>query len=181
MDDVRASKFLALVLRHHPERIGLTLDAAGWTDVSALLAALASSGRSIPRAQLERVVADSDKQRFAIDATSDRICANQGHSVTVDLALAPATPPDWLFHGTPVRNLEAIRREGLRRGQRHAVHLSPDVDTAHKVGARRGAHVVLQVDAGAMHRDGHVFTLSANGVWLVHTVPPTYVTSLCQN
>jgi putative RNA 2'-phosphotransferase len=74
-----------------------------------------------------------------------------------------------------VRNLESIRREGLRPGQRHAVHLSPDVDTADKVGARRGEHAVLGVDAGAMHRAGHVFTVSANGVWLVSSVPPVYL------
>jgi putative RNA 2'-phosphotransferase len=105
VDDLRASKLLALVLRHHPERIGLSLDPAGWADVPTLLTALAAHGRPLSRAQLERVVATSDKQRFAIDAETDRIRANQGHSVAVDLGLAPATPPELLFHGTPVQNL----------------------------------------------------------------------------
>jgi putative RNA 2'-phosphotransferase len=36
---VRISKFLSLVLRHDPARIGLVLDSAGWVDVDALLAA----------------------------------------------------------------------------------------------------------------------------------------------
>ncbi|MFJ6658570.1 hypothetical protein ACIQNG_19795 [Streptomyces sp. NPDC091377] len=31
--------------------------------------------------------------------------------------------------------------------------------------------VVLSVDAGAMHRDGQVFHVSANGVWLTREVP----------
>jgi putative RNA 2'-phosphotransferase len=58
---------------------------------------------------------------------------------------------------------------------RHDVHLSPDRETATRVGARRGRPVVLTVDSGAMHRDGHVFRRSANGVWLTPSVPPRYL------
>lgn len=34
--DVRTSKFLSLVLRHDPARIGITLDAGGWVAVPVL-------------------------------------------------------------------------------------------------------------------------------------------------
>jgi putative RNA 2'-phosphotransferase len=73
------------------------------------------------------------------------------------------------------RFLEAIWAEGLKKGQRHHVHLSKDVETARKVGARRGKPIILKVDAGRMHRNGHKFFLSANGVWLTETVPPDYL------
>lgn len=43
------------------------------------------------------------------------------------------------------------------------------------MGGRRGKPVVLTVDAGAMHRAGHVFHLSANGVWLTERVPPEFL------
>jgi putative RNA 2'-phosphotransferase len=175
MDDRRASKFLSLILRHEPSRVGVTLDRAGWIDVKLLLAALAEHGQPMSGEQLERVVRGNDKQRFALDVSGSRIRASQGHSVEVDLGLPPSTPPDRLFHGTPLRNLEVIMRDGLLPGQRHAVHLSPDVATAHRVGARRGACAVLVVDARAMHEAGHSFTVSANGVWLVPAVPPSYL------
>lgn len=58
---------------------------------------------------------------------------------------------------------------------RHHVHLSPDRETATRVGARRGSTMVLPVDSGAMHRDGHIFRVSANGVWLADAVPPRYL------
>ncbi|CAM5405640.1 RNA 2'-phosphotransferase [Streptomyces tanashiensis] len=58
---------------------------------------------------------------------------------------------------------------------RHHVHLSPDRETATRVGARRGRPVVLSVDAGAMRRAGHVFHVSANGVWLTDAVPPEFL------
>lgn len=169
----RISKFLARHLRHTPERIGLTLDPQGWVDVEELLRASAAHGMPLSRAELEQVVTENDKQRFALDG--GRIRANQGHSVAVDLGLPTAVPPNVLYHGTVARFLAAIRREGLRRRARQHVHLSPDRQTAERVGARRGRPVVLVVDAAAMHRAGHAFRVSANGVWLVDAVPPRYL------
>ncbi|MBP6628800.1 MAG: RNA 2'-phosphotransferase [Kofleriaceae bacterium] len=169
------SKFLSLVLRHQPALIGIVLDDAGWTDVDTLLARAAAHGTRITRAELIELVAASDKQRFALSADGTRIRANQGHSVEVELALAPSTPPALLFHGTAVRFLASIRSGGLVRGARHHVHLSAEVDTAAKVGGRRGQAVVLRVRAGAMAADGHVFYRSANGVWLTDAVPAAYL------
>jgi putative RNA 2'-phosphotransferase len=175
VDVVRVSKRLSFVLRHRPDSVGLVLDEAGWADVGALLGALAAHGLPLTRAELERVVAGDDKRRFAFDDTGDRIRASQGHSVPVALGYAPEPPPAVLFHGTVERNLPAIRAEGLRPGSRHAVHLSPDVETARRVGSRRGRPVVLRVDAAAMAADGAAFSRSANGVWLVDAVLPRYL------
>ena len=175
MDVVRISKRLSYVLRHRPDCIGIVLDDAGWVDVDALLAALAAAGQPVTRAELEHVVATNDKRRFALDASGTRIRASQGHSIAVALGYPPSTPPAVLFHGTTERALAAVLAEGLRPGRRHAVHLSPDATTARVVGARRGRPVVLEVDAAAMTADGVVFTRSANGVWLVAAVAPTYL------
>ncbi|MEU3445789.1 RNA 2'-phosphotransferase [Streptomyces thermolilacinus] len=170
---VKVSKYLSRHLRHQPERIGLVLDPHGWVAVEDLLRAMARHGMPLTRAELEHVVAVNDKRRFALDG--DRIRASQGHTVEVDLGLPPATPPAYLYHGTVAAALDAIRAEGLRPMSRHHVHLSPDRETATRVGARRGRPVVLTVDAGAMHRDGHVFHVSANGVWLTDAVPARYL------
>lgn len=172
---VRVSKYLARHLRHRPDLIGITLDGAGWTDVGELLAACARHGFPISRDELERVVAGGGKRRYAFDASRRRIRASQGHSVSVDLGLPVAVPPEVLFHGTAERLLPAIRREGLRPMGRHDVHLSLDEETARAVGARHGRPVVLIVDAAAMVASGHEFRVSANGVWLVGAVPPRYL------
>ncbi|MFH9858680.1 RNA 2'-phosphotransferase [Streptomyces sp. NPDC017202] len=170
---VKVSKYLSKHLRHQPERIGLTLDEAGWVEIEALIAAAAAHGFPFTRDELDHVVATNDKKRFAVEGT--RIRASQGHSIDVDLALPAAIPPPYLYHGTVARYLEAIRAEGLRPMNRHDVHLSADRETATLVGARRGRPVVLAVDATAMHHDGHVFHVSANGVWLTKAVPPRYL------
>ena len=174
-DIVATSKFLSLVLRHRPDVIGITLDAEGWVPVEDLLAACARHGRAIPRAQLDVVVRTNDKQRFAFSADGRRIRANQGHSLPIDLGLVSVEPPDRLYHGTVPRFLESIRQEGLIKGKRHHVHLSPDVETATNVGQRRGRPVVLVIEAGRMFRDGHKFYQSENGVWLTDAVPPEYI------
>ncbi|WP_369170602.1 RNA 2'-phosphotransferase [Streptomyces sp. R28] len=170
---VKVSKYLSKHLRHQPERIGLTLDEGGWVEIDTLIAAAGAHGFRFTRKELDHVVAANDKQRFAIEGT--RIRASQGHSIDVDLGLPPATPPPYLYHGTVADSLDAIRAEGLRPMNRHDVHLSPDRETATRVGARRGRPLVLSVDAGAMHHDGHVFHVSANGVWLTKAVPPEYL------
>ncbi|WP_327091624.1 RNA 2'-phosphotransferase [Nonomuraea sp. NBC_01738] len=170
---IRVSKYLSRHLRHQPARIGLTLDPHGWADIDALLHAAKTHGFPITRDELHHVVATNDKQRFAMDG--NRIRASQGHTIEVDLDLTEEEPPDTLFHGTVPATLAAIRAEGLRPMKRHHVHLSPDRETAIRVGARRGRPVVLLVDARAMHADGHVFHRSANGVWLTDRVPPSYI------
>jgi putative RNA 2'-phosphotransferase len=170
---VKISKYLAKHLRHRPERIGLTLDAGGWARVPDLLDAAARHGFPFTRAELEHVVAVNDKRRYALDG--DRIRAVQGHSIDVDLGLPAVPPPELLYHGTTDAAATAIRREGLRRMDRHAVHLSADPETARRVGARRGRPVVLVVEAARMAADGHAFRVSANGVWLAEAVPPEYL------
>jgi putative RNA 2'-phosphotransferase len=172
---VKISRFLSQHLRHQPQRLGLTLEPGGWVAVDDLLAACARHGLQISRAELEEVVARNDKRRFSFDGTGERIRANQGHSVDVDLQLAPVAPPVTLYHGTSRATVDAIQREGLRKMRRHHVHLSADVPTAIRVGRRHGHPVVFAVDAGAMSRAGILFYRSENGVWLVDAVPSHYL------
>jgi putative RNA 2'-phosphotransferase len=168
----RKSKFLSLVLRHRPEVVGLSLDANGWIAVSELLAGAERGGLSISREELVEIVETNEKRRFFLDAENDRIRANQGHSVRVDVELKPTTPPEVLYHGTAERNVDVIQREGLKPMQRQHVHLSADTETARKVGSRHGRPVIFRVAAARLHAAGTVFYRSENGVWLTDTVPP---------
>ena len=170
------SKYLAKYLRHAPHELGLTLRPGGWVPVDELLAAAERQGFPITYDELIECVETNEKRRFLFDETGDLIRANQGHSVEVDLQLEECAPPEVLYHGTVERFLPSIQAEGLNKGKRHHVHLSRDVETAMKVGARRGRPVILKVDVGGMHTDGHKFYRSTNGVWLTDSVPPRYLT-----
>jgi putative RNA 2'-phosphotransferase len=143
-----------------------------------LLHAARTHGFLISYDDLIECVKTDDKQRYAFNVSGDLIRANQGHSVKVDLQLEEREPPETLYHGTVEWFMASILKDGLIRGKRHHVHLSKDVETATKVGARRGKPVILKVDAGRMHRDGHKYLLSANGVWLTDAVPPVYLSRI---
>jgi putative RNA 2'-phosphotransferase len=175
MNEVSKSKFLSLVLRHKPEEIGLVLDQNGWASIDELIDFANASGTKLSRPQIESIVANSDKQRFAISPDGMKIRANQGHSVDIALGLAPQTPPEQLYHGTATRFLDSIRASGLHSASRQHVHLSSDLATAEKVGSRHGKPVVLTVESGRMARDGHLFYVSENGVWLTDAVPACYL------
>ncbi len=172
---VKISKYLSKHLRHQPERLGLKLAPGGWVKVDELLTACNKNAFPISRSELDEVVAKNDKKRFSFDVTGNLIRANQGHSVEIDLQLEPAIPPNVLYHGTGHKAVDLIQQHGLNRMSRHHVHLSPDIETARRVGARHGHPVVFAIDAAAMQQAGYTFYCSENGVWLVDSVPTDYL------
>jgi len=173
----KTSKFLSYVLRHKPDAIGLTLTENGWANIDELISKARTSGdrTTIDRASIQKVVDTNDKKRFIISDDGQSIRASQGHSINIDLQLKPATPPEFLYHGTATRFLDTILKEGLKPQQRQHVHLSTDVETATKVGQRYGKPSILTIKALLMYEKGFTFYLSDNGVWLTTSVPSTYI------
>jgi putative RNA 2'-phosphotransferase len=172
---LRTSRFLSLVLRHKPQKYGLTLDQHGWVQIDDLILAARRAGISLTYPILQQIVAGNDKQRFAISEDGHAIRARQGHSLPVDLELVPLEPPSQLYHGTAQRFLSSIHSQGLIPRSRQYVHLSLDISTAIAVGRRHGVPVVLTVNSNGMHRDGYPFYRSENGIWLVESVPVEYL------
>ena len=171
---VRASKMLACALRHKPGEFGIELDAHGWAQVGPLVCGMKGKVE-FSRDILEHIVATDPKGRYEFDIHHMRVRARQGHSVPVDVELERREPPAVLYHGTATRCLDKIMREGLKPMRRLYVHLSPDRQTALKVGSRHGEPVVLKVDAAAMAAEGREFYLSRNGVWLTGPVEPRFL------
>lgn len=169
-------RFISLILRHHPETIGITLDEHGWADVDDMIAGINRSGRyRLDRSILDEIVRTDEKQRYSYNEDHSLIRANQGHSIRVDVELEEAVPPDILWHGTGEKYVASIDQQGLLPKSRLYVHLSPDVETARTVGSRHGKPVIYEVDCRAMTEDGYRFFLSANHVWLTKSVPEKYL------
>lgn len=165
------SKFLSLILRHKPQIVGLQLDEHGWAEVDELIRRV----KGLDRAKLEQIVAQDEKQRYSFSSDRKLIRANQGHSIPVDLELENLKPPEILYHGTAERFSSAILAQGLLKMSRLYVHLSSDVETAEKVGLRRGKPKIFVVESGKMFADGFKFYRSVNGVWLTEYVPAKYL------
>ena len=168
------SKFIAMILRHKPEAIGIALDEHGWADVDALISGI-NKVYPLDMAGLERIVAEDSKQRYSFNKDKTRIRANQGHSIPVDVEPEEIVPPEILYHGTGEKFVELIDRQGLIPKSRLYVHLSADYVTAVQVGMRHGKPVVYKVMAQEMQKDGFRFFRSVNGVWLTKDVPAKYL------
>jgi len=171
------SKFLSLVLRHQPELISITLDQNGFVPVDELLSSMAKHrrGHQVSLEQLKEVVDTNDKQRFEFDDSGLKIRARQGHSVEIDHGLEPTEPPEFLLHGTATRVLGLVREGGLKKMNRHHVHMHLDDRTAVDVGGRHGKPVLLKIRAAEMHQQGYEFFVTANDVWLTDHVPPQFI------
>lgn len=171
----KASVQLSYMLRHSKEPMYITLE-GGWAQVDTVLAVLRQRFPQMDREMLDEIVAKDRKGRYAYDESGTKIRANQGHSIPgVKVEMASPEPPEYLYHGTATRFLDAIRKEGLKPMTRQFVHLSAAYDTAVTVGKRHGAPVVLTVRAADFVKDGNGLWLSANGVWQAKAVPPEYL------
>ncbi|MEP5340528.1 MAG: RNA 2'-phosphotransferase [Algibacter sp.] len=175
MNKNNISRFLSLVLRHDPDKIGITLDSQGWIDVERLLNQMNIHGKTVDFDQLCEVVETNDKKRFAFNDDKTRIRANQGHSIAVDLQYEAIQPPEYLYHGTVAKFMDAIKENGLLKMSRHHVHLSESLETATKVGARRGNPIILTVRSGEMFKQGKTFFKSDNDVWLTDEVSTEFI------
>ena len=177
MRDIRStSKFIALILRHKPETVGIALDEHGWAKVDELIVGINATGNhNLTKELLEEIVRTDEKRRYAFNEDHTLIRANQGHSVSVDVELKEMGPPPVLYHGTGEKYANSIDRQGLIPKTRLYVHLSADTETARKVGSRHGKQVIYRVDCQRMAADGFVFFRSVNGVWLTREVPPKYL------
>jgi putative RNA 2'-phosphotransferase len=167
------SKFIALILRHKPEAIGITLDEHGWANVGELIDGIAKT-QPFTMEMLEEIVRTDEKMRYSFNEDKTLIRANQGHSIPVDVELEEKEPPKYLYHGTGEKYVSSIEENGIIPKSRLYVHLSSDYPTAEKVGARHGKPVIYRIQADEMFRDGYKFYLSVNGVWLTEKVPPQY-------
>ena len=104
------SKFIALILRHKPEEIGITLDEHGWANVDDLIAGI-SKKQPFTMADLEEIVDTDDKGRYSFNEDKTLIRANQGHSIPVDVELETVEPPKYLYHGTGEKYVDSIEEK----------------------------------------------------------------------
>ena len=157
--DARDSRLMSRILRHYPERYGVSLDHDGWASVEEL-------GRGSGLAA-ERIIHIAETNiRYELSPDGRRVRALHGHSVDVGYG-DPVSPPDVLYHGTSRENLEGIMASGaILPMRRTMVHLSVSTERAEEVGRRHGEPVVISVDARRMAEDGFEFFLSGDGVYL---------------
>ena len=188
--DTRLSKKMSAVLRHRIQENGLgpVLRPDGYVPLAALLAAPGFGG--VSEADVRRVVARNDKQRFSLTTGPDgatHIRANQGHSIggldddemLERLDASSVDTPTRAVHGTSLAAWPAILASGgLSPMSRRHVHLAADLPrsgTGVISGMRASAQVHIWVDVAAAAAAGVPFYRAANGVILTPGAPASGV------
>jgi len=169
------SKLLSLILRHQPQRFGVTLDAEGYASIEEVLLAVRARLPQATVADVHRVVdtLEPDKQRFGIVAGEIR--ANYGHSLPELIVHASAAPPEVLLHGTTHSAVADILEHGLKPMRRQYVHLTTEHALAERIGARHGIACVLTVAAERAAAEGVFFYRANPSFWLANAVPARYI------
>lgn len=170
------SKFLSLVLRHEPEKIGVVLGDEGFVPLDTFVAALRSKNayQWVTDAHIRHVVSASDKQRFEI--VDGRIRARYGHSVEEAITYPQTDPPEILYHGTTPHAAALIRQQGLKPMERQYVHLSSTKEMAEIVARRRtGQPVILIVRAHEAQQAGVMFYNPEPRLYLSTPLPPHFI------
>lgn len=172
---VRLSRLLALVLRHRPDEVGLSLDAGGFVPLDDVARALAAQPgwESLTVADLVGI-AEADPRRYEV--RDGRIRARYGHTVTVEQPGEPALPPEWLYLGASPAAVDEMRTAGLKPQTRQHVHLSTTPGQAREVGRRHAPDaVVVVVFARRANAAGIEFRRAGPALYLAGHVPAEFV------
>jgi putative RNA 2'-phosphotransferase len=168
----KKSRVLVTALRHSPALLKIELDDKGWTSVESILLNL-----QVTKEELDWIVETNNKKRFEYNDNQSLIRASQGHTVDVNLEKdwKEYVPEGPLYHGTSEDVVLHIMKDGLISMKRTHVHLSKDLETAIKVGSRKGKVAILEIDARKLRADGQKLYESANGVILTSNIASCYI------
>eukprot|EP00118_Oscarella_pearsei_P006709 m.30803 g.30803 ORF g.30803 m.30803 type:complete len:218 (+) comp31397_c0_seq5:110-763(+) len=173
--DVKLSKNLSYILRHGADKKGIRLQDGGFAYLDDILALPEFQKNGWTGSDVERVVTNNDKQRYALreEPTTGKmqIRANQGHTLPVDVELTPLTAPEDVpvaVHGTYMNCWEVIKCQGLSKMKRTHIHMAPGELGEDGVisGMRKNSKIVIRINTAKALQDGIEFFRSANGVIL---------------
>jgi len=190
-------RLLSSVLRHRAVELKLNIRSDGYVAVEELLklnvktnARVSLKSHSID--DIKEAVKRDNKQRFGLleEKSVLLIRANQGHSINfVDSEglLKPILSAEEVpvcVHGTYLKNLESIKKNGLNRMRRNHVHFARGLskDSGVISGMRSDCEVFIYLDAKKALQGGMKLFLSENGVVLTEgfngVVPPEYFANI---
>lgn len=165
MDLVKESKRLSYLLRHGAKNENIKISNDGFVEIKDILATNPGLSRTI----IKRIVDNDQKNRFFLK--DDRVRANQGHSMDLDIEMTLITNHKDIpvvVHGTYMSNWSSIFVDGLNKMTRKHIHFAVGLIGQDGVisGMRRSCDLFIYIDTEKCMNDGIKFYRSANNVIL---------------
>jgi len=170
------SKFLAVVLRHDPEKFGLVLDEQGYVALDAVWDVIVERyGERFSQDDLAEVVNGDARGKKRYEIVGTQIRAMYGHSKPM-VIYPVVVPPATLYHGTNPEAYKRIRVEGLQAQSRQYVHMTTNLDNAIVVAKRQTqTPIILEIVAQVAHVEGIMFHQPEAEHFLARSIPATYL------
>ena len=170
-------RILTGILRHFPDRYGLSIDPHGWISLPQIVRAISQRHPAYQwlRAPHLVAIAETDaKGRYEV--RDDRVRATYGHTLEVDPDLPTENIPDQLYYPVTAEEAGIVLEVGLKPSDRRKVHLSKTAEDARSAGAVRTPDpIVLEVDAKRARAEGLVIRRAGKTVYVVDRVPPEFL------
>ena len=195
--ELNTSRALSKLLRHKAPERAVSYDKHGGVAQTTLLSLPEFNLPEINWDFIEKIVSNCSKKRFKIYTDSEgtlRICANQGHSFSVEPFATKITlsnideleiNKNTIVHGSYHKSLASILKDGLSRMSRTHIHFGINVPESEEVisGMRKSCEVMIFIDILLAIKDGYEFILTDNRVILTEGnesgyLPIKYITTI---
>jgi putative RNA 2'-phosphotransferase len=177
----RVGRVITGILRHFPDRFGVTLDEHGFVPVTDLVEDIKSRNRSFSWLKEEHVIAlceTDEKGRYQIK--DGRIRATYAHTINVDLSDLPTDGiPDKLYYPASEEEAPMLLERGITPMGQTYVHLSGTMEKANEAGMVKNENpIILEIDVKNMTERGIGVYRAGKDVFLTKDVPADCVSGV---
>ena len=175
--NIHLSKFLTLILRHKAKDFGLDIEPSGFVKLDDIISLPQSKKYNMTLPLIQEIVSNDEKGRFElVNRPPYYIRAVQGHSMSVvhnedtmyKLNKKNIFDFPTVVHGTQEDAWELIKKSGLSKMKRNAIHFSIGYNDENHVksGMRLNCQVFIEILPQFAFFNGYEFFISENKVIL---------------
>ena len=170
-------RIMAGVLRHFPEKLGVTMDGHGWVDISEFVEAVGVSRSGFQWLRdhhIEAIALTDLKGRYQVDGGMIR--ATYGHTIDVRLDDLPLAEIDEFYYPVTEEEIDIILEGGLNPIDRKNVHLSGSIEKAIEAGkVRTEIPLILRIDGKSAKEDGVKIFHAGKDVYITDRIDAKYI------
>ncbi|HWR27142.1 MAG TPA: RNA 2'-phosphotransferase [Candidatus Thermoplasmatota archaeon] len=170
-------RIMAGVLRHFPEKLGVTMDGHGWVDISEFVEAVGGSRSGFQWLRdhhVEAIALTDPKGRYQVDGGMIR--ATYGHTIDIRLDDLPLAEIDDFYYPVTEEEIDIILEGGLNPIDRKHVHLSGSMEKAIEAGkVRTEIPLILHIDGKKAIEDGVKIYRAGKDVYITERIDAKYI------
>jgi len=170
-------RIMAGVLRHFPEKLGVTMDGHGWVDISEFVEAVGGSRSGFQWLRdhhIEAIALTDPKGRYQVDGGMIR--ATYGHTIDIRLDDLPLAELDEFYYPVTEEEIDIILEGGLNPIDRKQVHLSGSIEKAVEAGkVRTEIPLLLRIDGKKAREEGVKIYRAGKDVYITERIDAKYI------